>query len=104
MSWFILFIAGLLEAGWLVGIQKSASFTKPIFVVLAAFSMILSLVLFSVAARTIPISQAYMVWLAIGVTAISVINHYFFDISISSQQLFFLCLIFIGIAGLKLSN
>ncbi|MFT4995428.1 MAG: quaternary ammonium compound-resistance protein SugE [Paraglaciecola sp.] len=66
--------------------------------------MTLSLVLFSIASTEIPISQAYRGWLAIGATAISVINHYFFDTPILSQQLLFFCLIFIGVTGLKLTN
>ncbi len=61
MSWFILFIAGILEAGWLVGIQKSNSFTNIPYVLLAVLSMTLSLVLFSIAIKDIPISHAYLV-------------------------------------------
>jgi hypothetical protein len=51
MSWFILFIAGTFEAGWLVGLQKSESFTKPYYIIFAIFSMILILVLFSIALK-----------------------------------------------------
>lgn len=104
MSWFTLFIAGILEAGWLVGIQKSESFTKAPFVVFAILSMTLSLVLFSITLKNIPISHAYLVWLAIGASSISVINHYFFEQSLSIQQLLCFCLIFIGVVGLKMSN
>ena len=104
MSWFILFIAGTLEAGWLVGLQKSESFTKPYYIVFAIFSMILSLVLFSVALKEIPITTAYIVWLAVGASSISIINHYFFEQPITIQQLFCFCLIFIGVLGLKISN
>jgi quaternary ammonium compound-resistance protein SugE len=104
MSWFILFIAGILEAGWLVGIQKSESFTNIPYVIFAVFSMTLSLVLFSIASKDMPISHAYLVWLAIGASSISIINHYFFDQPISIQQLLCFCLIFIGVVGLKASN
>ena len=104
MSWFILFIAGILEAGWLVGIQKSNSFTNIPYVLLAVLSMTLSLVLFSIAIKDIPISHAYLVWLAIGASSISIINHYFFEQPLSFQQLFYFCLIFAGVLGLKISN
>lgn len=104
MSWFILFIAGILEAGWLVGIQKSNSFTNIPYVLLAVLSMTLSLVLFSIAIKDIPISHAYLVWLAIGASSISIINHYFFEQPLSLQQLFYFCLIFAGVLGLKISN
>jgi quaternary ammonium compound-resistance protein SugE len=104
MYWFILFLAGILEAGWLVGIQKSESFTNIPYVIFAVLSMTLSLVLFSIAIKDIPVSQAYLVWLAIGASSISIINHYFFDQPLSIQQLFFFCLIFVGVVGLKISN
>jgi quaternary ammonium compound-resistance protein SugE len=37
MYWFILFIAGTMEAGWLIGIQKSESFTNIPYVIFAVF-------------------------------------------------------------------
>lgn len=104
MSWLILFFAGILEAGWLVGIQKSEAFTNIPYVIFAIFSMTLSLVLFSIALKDIPVSHAYLVWLAIGASSISIINHYFFNQPLSIQQLLCFCLIFIGVAGLKIFN
>ncbi|XQW85440.1 DMT family transporter [Thalassotalea piscium] len=104
MSWLILFIAGILEAGWLVGIQKSDSFTNIPYVIFAVFSMTLSLVLFSIAIKDIPISHAYLVWLAVGASSIAVINHYFFEQPLSAQHLLCFGLIFIGVVGLKVLN
>ncbi|WP_372882214.1 multidrug efflux SMR transporter [Psychromonas sp.] len=104
MSWLILFLAGTLEAGWLVGIQKSESFTNIPYVILAVFSITLSLVLFSIAIKEIPISHAYLVWLAVGASSISIINHYFFEQPLSIQQLLCLGLIFTGVVGLKISH
>ncbi len=104
MSWILLLIAGVLEAGWLVGIQKSESFTKIPFVFMAVVSMALSLLLFSMAIKTIPVSYAYLIWIAVGVTSISVVNHYFFGQSLSLKQLFFFALIMVGVMGLKLTN
>ncbi|WP_420839719.1 DMT family transporter [Colwellia maritima] len=94
----------MLEVGRLVGIQKSNSFTNIPYVLLAVLSMTLSLVLFSIAIKNIPISHAYLVWLAIGASSISIINHYFFEQPLSMQQLFYFCLIFAGVLGLKISN
>lgn len=104
MSWFILFIAGILEAGWLVGIQKSESFTHIPYVLVAIVSMALSLVLFSISLKTIPINQAYLIWLAVGASSITAINHYFFEQPITAQQGICFGLIFIGLMGLKMSN
>lgn len=97
----MLIVAGMLEAGWLVGIQKSQSFTYLPAVVLAIVAMILSLVLFSYATKTIPAGQAYLVWLAIGAVTITVINHYCFNQLITVKHLLCFALIFSGIIGLK---
>ena len=104
MSWFILFNAGILESGWLVGIQKSGSLTKSPYLAFAVFSMLLSLVIFSIAAKDIPISHAYLVWLAVDASSISIIDHHFFNQPLSTQRLLSFCLIFIGVAGLKMSK
>ncbi|WP_371193092.1 multidrug efflux SMR transporter [Glaciecola sp. SC05] len=104
MYWFILLIAGILEAGWLVGIQKSESFSNIPYVFLAIVSMALSLLLFSISLKEIPVSHAYLVWLAVGVSTISVINHYFFDQPLSLQHILCFALIFVGIVGLKISS
>jgi quaternary ammonium compound-resistance protein SugE len=46
-------------------------------------------------------TTAYIVWLAVGESSISIIKHYFFEQPITIQQLFCFCLIFIGVLGLK---
>ncbi|MEP7702535.1 SMR family transporter [Paraglaciecola sp. 25GB23A] len=43
MSWFILFLAGLLEADWVLGLKQSDSMSKIPYVLLAIVSMLLSL-------------------------------------------------------------
>lgn len=104
MSWFILFIAGVLEAGWLVGIEKSASFSKIPYVIFAVACMTASLVLFGLSLKDIPAPTAYLVWLAVGVISITLINHVFFDQLITLKQLGCFALIIAGVVGLKLSH
>lgn len=104
MSWLILFLAGFLEAVWIVGIQKSESFTKIPYVIMAVLAMTLSLVLFSLSLKDISPAQAYLVWLAVGVVSISATNYFFFAQSLSPKELFFMGLIFVGVLGLKLSS
>ena len=62
MYWFILFLAGFLEAGWLVGIQKSESFTNIPYVIFAVLSMTVSLVLFSIALKESSLSFSRESW------------------------------------------
>ncbi len=102
--WFILIIAGVLEAGWLIGIEKSASFSKIPYVIFAVLCMTSSLVLFGISLKQIPASHAYLVWLAVGVLSITIIKHCFFGQSISATQLLCFGLILAGVVGLKLTG
>ncbi|WP_158678160.1 DMT family transporter [Pseudoalteromonas sp. T1lg23B] len=104
MSWLYLVLAGFFEAGWLVFLEKSASFSKPPFVFLACGSMIISLYLFALSIKAIPVAIAYMVWLGVGVSSLMVINHVFLGSTMSLLQGIFMMLLFIAIIGLKTSS
>lgn len=101
MSWFLLTVAGIFEAGWLICLERSQSFSQFGYLVLAVLSMGFSLVLFALAARSIPIHIAYMVWLAVGVGAVTAVRCLTEQQSITPAQVLCLLLITIGIAGLK---
>lgn len=101
MAWFSLFLAGFFEAGWLVFLDKSQSFTRVQWVVLAAVSMVLSLVLFAFSIREIPTHVAYLVWLAVGVGSLTVLKIAVDHQPINPVQIGCLLLIAIGIVGLK---
>ena len=66
MAWIYLFVAGLFETAWAIGLKYSAGFTKfgPSFFTAAA--MIVSLYLLSLALRTLPVGTGYAVWTGIG--------------------------------------
>lgn len=101
MSWLLLFLAGLLEAGWVLGLKQSDSLSKLPYVGFAVVSMLLSLVLFAQAIQTIPVTHAYIIWVGVGVIAMSVINAVFFAEPILKQHYFFYVLIMAGVVGLK---
>ncbi|MCF6437606.1 SMR family transporter [Pseudoalteromonas sp. MMG022] len=104
MSWFYLVLAGLFEAGWLIFLEKSASFSKPPFVFLACGSMAISLYLFALSVKDIEVAIAYMVWLGVGVCSLIFFNHVFLGSTVSLMQGIFMLLLFIAIIGLKVSS
>lgn len=104
MSWIVLFLAGLLEAGWLISLERSEFFAKKGFVVLAATSMLFSLVFFAYAIKQIPILHAYLVWLAIGTVTMALFNLLVSGHHLTGAQMFFMFLIILGIIGLKIST
>ena len=66
MSWIILFIAGLLEVVWAIGLKYTHGFTRLTPSVITLTAMIVSIVLLSWAMRSLPVGTAYVVWTGIG--------------------------------------
>src|ERR671910_3525887 len=66
MAWVVLVVAGLFEAGMVIGLGSSEGFTRlwPSLVMLVSGGI--SFFLLSVAMQSIPAGTAYAVWTAIG--------------------------------------
>jgi len=102
MAWLYLFVAGLLECGWAIGVKYTDGFTRPLPTVLTLATAVLSIWMLAQAARTIPIGTAYAIWAAIGIVGAVIIGITFLDEQADALRLFFLALIVIGVVGLKL--
>lgn len=102
MSWFILIIAGVFEICWAVGLKYSNGFTKFWPSVFTVASMIISMVLLSFAIKEIPIGTGYAVWTGIGAFGTALLGIFLFNESSEFIRVFFMLLIIVGIAGLKI--
>ncbi len=102
MSWLILFVAGLLEVGWAIGLKISDGFSRPIPSILTAASMVASVVLLGLALKTLPVGTAYAVWTGIGAIGTAILGIILFGDSASPLRLASIGLILAGIVGLKL--
>lgn len=102
MAWVYLFIAGLTEIAWAIGMKQSEGFTRlwPSLFTLGAIGV--SLLLLSLALRGIPIGTAYAVWAGIGTVGTAVAGILFFSESTDLLRLASIGLIAVGIVGLKL--
>src|SRR5690606_31590188 len=96
--------AGILEVGWAVGLKFTEGFTRPLPTVATAVSMVASVVLLGLAARTIPIGTAYAVWAGIGIVGTAVVGIAFLGESANVFRLLAMALIVIGVVGLKLAS
>ncbi|MCR9933944.1 QacE family quaternary ammonium compound efflux SMR transporter [Vibrio sp. T9] len=103
MAWGILFIAGLCEVAWAVGLKYSQGFTKLAASVFTVTFMVLSFWLLGIALRTLPLGIAYGVWVGIGAIGTAIVSIYIFNEPATLIKLLSLLLIVAGIAGLKLS-
>lgn len=102
MAWFILFIAGLFEIGWAVGLKYTEGFTRLWPTVGTVLSMILSVGLLGLAMKTLPIGTAYAVWTGIGAIGTVTLGIFLFGDSAATARLLCVGLILAGIIGLKL--
>ena len=104
MSWIILFIAGLLEVVWAIGLKYTHGFTRLSPSVITVTAMIVSIVLLSWAMRSLPVGTAYAVWTGIGAVGAAITGILLLGESASLARIASLALIVAGIIGLKLST
>jgi quaternary ammonium compound-resistance protein SugE len=104
MHWWYLLVAGLLEVGWAIGLKYTDGFTKPLASVLTAAAIVGSMVLLSLAARTIPIGTAYAVWTGIGVAGAATLGIVLLGEAITLSRLFFLAMLLVAVIGLKVTS
>jgi quaternary ammonium compound-resistance protein SugE len=102
MAWVVLFVAGLLEVGWAVGLKYTEGFTRFWPTVGTVVSMVLSLGLLGIALRTLPVGTAYAIWTGIGTIGTVVLGIALFGESADALRLACVGLILAGIVGLKL--
>lgn len=104
MAWLMLFVAGLLEIVWAVGLKYTDGFTRlwPSAITVAA--MILSVVFLALALREIPVGTGYAVWTGIGAVGAAVLGIVLFNESREVARLLCIALIVAGIVGLKLTS
>ena len=101
MAWIILFLAGLLEIGWAIGLKYTDGFTRLVPTVLTATSMVASVVLLGIAVRTLPLGTAYAVWTGVGMVGTVILGIVLFAEPATAIRLGCISLIIAGIAGLK---
>ncbi len=101
MAWVVLFVAGLFEIGWAVGLKYAEGFTRLWPSVFVVASLALSMGLLGLALRTLPLGTAYAVWTGIGTVGTAVLGVALFREPATAARLACIGLIVAGIVGLK---
>lgn len=104
MNWIILFVAGLFEIAWAIGLKYSDGFTKLWPTVGTIFSLVASFLLLGMALKTLPVGTAYAIWVGIGTVGTALLGIFLFGESADVLKLLSLTLICVGIVGLKLAH
>ena len=103
MAWIVLFIAGLFETCWAIGLKYTDGFTRLWPSVGTVVAMIVSVVLLGWSMRTLPVGTAYAVWTGIGAVGTVLLGLVLFDEPARVARLGCVALIVAGIVGLKLT-
>ena len=102
MAWVVLFIAGICEIGWAVGLKYTDGFTRLWPTVFTGVSLVVSMALLGIAVKSLPLGTAYAVWTGIGAVGVATLGVVLFSESASPARLGCIALIVAGVVGLKL--
>jgi len=102
MVWGVLFLAGLFEIGWAVGLKYTEGFTRPWPTVGTVLAMVTSVVLLGWALKHLPVGTAYAIWTGIGAVGTAIAGIVLLGESASLARLACIGLIAAGIIGLKM--
>jgi quaternary ammonium compound-resistance protein SugE len=104
MAWIYLFIAGIFEVVWAMGLKYTEGFTKLYPTLITIVGMIISFYFLSMAIKTLPIGTAYAIWTGIGAAGAVIMGIILFGEPKSLLKFFFVALILAGIIGLKVTS
>lgn len=104
MAWIYLFVAGIFETAWAVGLKYSDGFTKFGPSLFTAVTMMISIYLLALALRALPVGTGYAVWTGIGAVGTAILGMVLFNESRELPRIFCIVLIVAGIIGLKLTS
>ncbi|GAB3378451.1 DMT family transporter [Massilia agri] len=102
MSWVYLFIAGLLEVAWAVGLKYTAGFTKLWPSVFTITTMAGSVGMLGLALRQLPLGTAYAVWTGIGTVGTAIAGMVLLNEPAGALRLGAIAMIAGGIIALKM--
>lgn len=102
MVWLALFVAGLFEIGWAIGLKYTEGFSRlwPSLGTVAA--MAVSFGLLSYALKELPVGTAYAIWTGIGAVGTATVGMLLLGEAVTVARVACIVMIAAGIVGLKL--
>ncbi len=102
MAWLILFVAGLFEVGWAIGLKYTDGFSRLVPTLVTLGCMVVSLGLLGLALKALPVGTAYAVWTGVGTVGTAALGIVLFGEPATVLRLSCIALIVTGIIGLRL--
>jgi quaternary ammonium compound-resistance protein SugE len=102
MAWALLSIAGIFEIAFAFGMKWSEGFTRLIPALFTLVTGLSSVVLLSMALRSLQVGTAYAVWTGIGAAGTAIVGMVLLGDSTAPLRVLCIALILMGVIGLKL--
>ena len=103
MAWVYLFVAGIFEIVWAIGLKYTNGFTRLWPSVVTVIGMVISFYYLSQATKVLPIGTAYTIWTGIGAAGAVILGIILFNEPKTLLRLMFLAFVITGIIGLKVT-
>lgn len=97
-AWNIVFVAGLFEIGWVVGLKHSYNALTWI---LTAIAIYVSMHLLVIASRNLPVGTSYAVFVGMGTGGVTILDFVVFHEPFHIGKTLLIALLLIGVIGLK---
>jgi paired small multidrug resistance pump len=101
MAWTYVFLAGIVEVFWVIGLRYSSTMWHWVGTVIM---IILSFYLIIKACDRLPSGTVYAVFTGMGATGIVLVDFLIFQSELSLIEFCFIALIVIGVIGLKITT
>jgi quaternary ammonium compound-resistance protein SugE len=102
MAWLWLILGGFFEIGFTTALRFVDGFRNVPWTLAFLVSVAISMALLELAARTIPMGTAYVVWGGIGAVGTALVGLLLFGEPLSNARMFLIFVIVAAIAGLRL--
>ena len=103
MAWLLLIVGGLFEIGFTTSLRFVDGFRNVPWTIAFLVSVAISMALLEIAARTIPMGTAYLVWGGIGAIGTVIVGILWFGEPATTVRLLLMLAIIVAIAGLRLT-
>lgn len=101
LAWLSLFLAGISEIIWVMTMKASDGFSKPIPTIASMIAAGFSIALLAYSLKSLSVSVAYPIWVAIGIVGVSAIGMLWLKEPANWGKAASIALILIGSIGLK---
>jgi quaternary ammonium compound-resistance protein SugE len=104
ISWVYLILAGIIEIIWALSLKYAEGFTRLWPSLVAVVTIALSMLLLSLAMRSLPVGLAYSIFVGMGAIGATLLGVFLFGEPATILRFFFLALLLASLVGLKMTT